>query len=232
MLTYGPRYSYRATCDMNINYAQTDKYDFNITTDFPAYGRRMTTATNGTTTDKVTADYMINILTPYFYGNDNSFVPSDDIIGNPGGQHVTISSLRDAGYTVKFGVILEQVGSFAPGSTAYPTFSDALAAAKKANYGTATSKDVLAKVAQNYTKPTMTEAGTYCTVYDCSDYSLSNKNRFMFTIGFNNTAANQKKFFNVYSYVTITTPKKVTTTYISNVQTLNIYNTGTASIPE
>lgn len=155
ILTYGPRYHYRVTCNMNINYAQADKYDFNITTDLPAYGRRITT-TNGTTTDKVTADYMINILTPYFYRNNNNFVPSDDVLGNP----------------------------------------------------------------------TMTEAGTYCTVYDCSDYSISNKNRFVFTIGFNNTAANQKKFFNVYSYVTITTPEKVTTTYISNVQTLNIYNTG------
>ncbi len=231
MLTYGPRYAYCVTCDMNTNYAQADKYDFNITTDSPAYGRRITTAADGTVTDKVTVDYMINILTPYFYGNDNNFVPSDNINGNPTGQHVTVRSLRDAGYTVNFGVILEQVGSFAPGSTTYPTYDDALTAAKAANYGTATNKTILAKVAENYTAPTMTEAGTYCTIYDCSDYDISNKNRFGFTIGFNNTAANQKKFFNVYSYVTITTPEKVTTTYISNVQTLNIYNTGTPMLP-
>jgi len=231
MLTYGPRYSYRVTCDMNINFAQADKYDFNITIDAPAYGRKMTTATDGTVTDKITVDYIINILTPYFYGNDNNFVPSDDINGKPDGQHVTIRSLRDAGYTVKFGVILEQVGSFAPGSTAYPTYDDALTAAKAANYGTATNKAILAKVAENYTAPTMTEAGTYCTIYDYSDYNISNKNRFGFTIGFNNTAANHKKFYNVYSYVTVTTPENVTTTYISNVQTLNIYNAGTPTLP-
>lgn len=231
MLTYGPRYAYRATCDMNINYAQTDKYDFNIATDAPAYGRKITTATNGTVTDKVTVDYMINILTPYFYGSGNSFVPSDNINDDPKGQHVTIQSLRNAGYTVKFGMILEQVGAFAPGSTAYPTYDDALTAAKAANYGTATRKDILAEVAENYTAPTKTEAGTYCIVYDCSNYNVTNKNRFDFSIGFNNTAANQKKFFNVYSYVTITTPEKVTTTYISNVQTLNIYETGTPMLP-
>ena len=77
----------------------------------------------------------------------------------------------------------------------------------------------------------MTEAGTYCTIYDYSDYNISNKNRFGFTIGFNNTAANHKKFYNVYSYVTVTTPENVTTTYISNVQTLNIYNAGTPTLP-
>ena len=73
----------------------------------------------------------------------------------------------------------------------------------------------------------MTSTGTYCTVYDTSDREVSNKNRFMFTISFNNTMSYQKRFYNVYSYVTVTTPEGVTNTYISNVQTLNLYNIGT-----
>ncbi len=224
MLTYGPLYSYRITCDMNINYQETDKYDFNITIDEPAYGREQTSDEDGSNKkDKVTVDYMVNILTPYFYGDGNGIGAA----GNNSGQHVTVESLRDAGYTVSHGVILEQVGSFAPGSAAYPTFEDALAAAKDKNYGTATNSAILKEVVENYKKPVMTSVGTYCTVYDTSNYDLTNKNRYSFAIGFNNTEANQKKFYNVYSYVMVTTPDGVSTTYISNVQTLNIYTMGT-----
>ncbi len=230
ILTYGPLYSYRVTCDMNINFEETEEFDFNITIDEPAYGREQTSNEDGSNKkDTVTVDYMINILTPYFYGQGqgNNFKPTDNIIGNPTGQHVTVESLRNAGYTVSHGVILEQVGSFAPGSAAYPTFMDALKAAQAKNYGVATDYAILKDVVENYNKPIMTSAGTYCTVYDTSNYDLTNKNRYSFAIGFNNTAANQKKFYNVYSYVIVTTPEGVSTTYISNVQTLNIYTMGT-----
>ncbi len=228
IITCGPYIAYRATGDMNINYEGiTGDYDFNITIDSPAYGRQITSDADGSNSvDKVTVDYMINILTPFFYGNNSEFVPSDNVQDNPNGQHVTIESLRKAGYTVDFGVLLEQVGSFAPGSAEYPTFEDALVAAKSKNYGTPTDSKILTEVIENYMNPVMSEAGTYCTLYNTSDYILTNKNRFGFTIGFNNTEANQKKFFNVYSYVTVTTPAGVKTTYISNVQTLNIYETG------
>ena len=209
---------------MNINYVETDSYDFNITIDDPAYGREQTSNEDGSNKkDKVTVDYVVNILTPYFYGDGSGIGPA----GNTSGAHVTVESLRDAGYTVSHGIILEQVGSFAPGSDAYPTFEDALNAAKDKNYGTATDSAILKDVVNNYKKPVMTSAGTYCIVYDASNYDLTNKNRYSFTFGFDNTAANQKKFYNVYSYVTVTTPEGVTTTYISNVQTLNIYTMGT-----
>lgn len=228
IITYGPYVAYRATCDMNINYAELEgDYDFNITIDAPAYGHQVTNNADGTnSTDKVTADYTINILTPFFYGDKNGFVPSDNVLDDPTGQHVTVESLRKAGYTVKFGVLLEQVGSFDPESAQYPTFEDALEAAKDKNYGTATDSRVLAEVIENYKAPVMSEAGTYCTLYDTSDYKLTNKNRFGFAMSFNNTQANRKKFFNVYSYVTVITPESVKTTYISNVQTLNICESG------
>ena len=134
----------------------------------------------------------------------------------------SLNSLND------FGIILEQVGSFEPGTEKYPTFQDALNAAYDKNYGVATDHNILTdEVLNGYKKPVMTSTGTYCTVYDVSNYETSNKNRYMFTLSVNNTVANQKKFYNVYSYITITTPDGVTTTYISNVQTLNFYTIGT-----
>jgi len=209
---------------MNINYQEAEKFDFNITIDEPAYGREQTSNEDGSNKkDKVMVDYLVNILTPYFYGDGSGIGPAN----NKSGEHVTVKDLRAAGYTVSHGIILEQVGSFAPGSAAYPTYEDALKAAKGKNYGTATNSAILKEVVENYNKPVMTSAGTYCTVYDASNYELTNKNRYSFAIGFNNTAANQKKFFNVYSYVIVETPDGVSTTYISNVQTLNIYTTGT-----
>ena len=227
ILTYGPRYGYRITSNMNINYDVMKQYDFNIFTDAPGYGREQTSNEDGSNkVDKVNASYVNNILTPYFY-DGKTFKPNssrDEVMG----AHVTIQTLRELGYTVNFGMIFEQVGSFEPGTDKYPTFEDALKAALDKNYGVATDHEILKnEVLNGYKKPVMTSTGTYCTVYDTSDREVSNKNRFMFTISFNNTMSYQKRFYNVYSYVTVTTPEGVTNTYISNVQTLNLYNIGT-----
>ena len=227
ILTYGPRYGYRITSNMNINYDVMKQYDFNIFTDAPGYGREQTSNEDGSNkVDKVNASYVNNILTPYFY-DGKTFKPNssrDEVMG----AHVTIQTLRELGYTVNFGMIFEQVGSFEPGTDKYPTFEDALKVAQEKNYGVATDHEILKnEVLNGYKKPVMTSTGTYCTVYDTSDREVSNKNRFMFTISFNNTMSYQKRFYNVYSYVTVTTPEGVTNTYISNVQTLNLYNIGT-----
>ncbi len=232
ILTYGPHYGYRVTADMNINYIEVDKYDFQIFTDPAVYGREQTSNEDGSNkVDRVNVSFVNNILTPYFY-NGTTFVPSKE----PGrdeemGAHVTIKTLREKGYTVNFGTILEQVGSFEPGTDKYPTFEDALKAAQNKNYGVATDHDILLnEVLDGYKKPVMTSTGTYCTVYDLSGFDTSNKNRYMFTLSLSNTMANQKRFYNVYSYVTITTPDGVTTTYIGNVQTLNFYTIGTSQV--
>ena len=230
ILTYGPRYGYRVTCDMNINYELVDKYDFNVTLDDPQYTREQSSNADGSNkVDKVSADYVVNILTPYFF-DGKTFVP-DASKDEEMGAHVTIDALRRAGYTVNYGIILEQVGSFMPGTANYPTYMDALIAAMEKNYGVATDDSILVnEVLTNYKKPVMTSTGTYCTVYDTEYLGISNKNRYQFAFEFNNTESYQKRFYNVYSYITITTPDGVTSTYISNVQTLNIYSTGTSSV--
>ncbi len=227
ILTYGTHYGYRVTRDMNINFDVMDKYDFNIFIDEPEYGREQSSNSDGSNkVDRVNTSFVTNILTPYFY-DGKEFVPNPDN-NEVNGAHVTIDTLRNMGYTITHGMIVEQVGSFMPGTDKYPTFEDALKAAQEKNYGVATDYDILLnEVITGYKKPVITSTGTYCKVYDTTNYSISNKNRYMFTLSLSNTEANQKKFYNVYSYVTITTPDGVTTTYISNVQTLNIYTTGT-----
>ena len=56
---------------------------------------------------------------------------------------------------------------------------------------------------------------------------LSNKNRYRFLLELPNTASYRKAFYNVYAYMTVKAPgeNSVAKTYISNVQTLNIYPT-------
>jgi len=73
----------------------------------------------------------------------------------------------------------------------------------------------------------------YYTVYTLTDEDfISNKNRFPFTLVFNNTSANRGRFYNVYGYIALTyTPEGSTTSvtdyYFSNMQTLNFHEAGT-----
>ena len=233
ILTYGSVYSYRVTKDMNVYYEDVTQDDFNVTIDAPHYGREQSTSADGTNkTDKITVDYVVNMLVPYTYNGTNFTPIYNGQVLTEGylGSLVTIESLIAAGYNVEYGIILEQVGSFTPGSEQYPTFDDALEAAQNKNYGTATDHEILAGVIENYTGSVMTSAGTYCTVYSGKNYQLTNKNRYQVSFSFNNTLANQRKFYNVYSYIVITPPGGEATTYISNVQTLNIYTIGTSEV--
>ncbi len=227
ILTYGPQYGYRVTKNMSINYMEVESFDFNITVDEPVYGREQTTDTSGANkTDIIIVDYFINILTPFFYGQNPEFTPwynGVQITDNWNGQHVTIESLEKAGYTIDYGVIMEQVGSF---DVANGAFEAALKSAQGVGYGTATDTSKLISIVDN-NKSGMVD-GKYYTILDATSHSITNKNRIQFIIEMNNTDKNQRKFYNVYSYVTVTTPAGVTTTYISNVQTLNIHTAGTS----
>lgn len=231
ILTYGPYYGYRVTQDMTISYQAVDSaddYDFNVSLDAPVYGREQTTDSAGNNkTDVVVIDYMINILTPYFYYNSD-FTPiynGEEITDNWGKMLVTVESLKKAGYTVEYGVILEQVDTINIQSLGYEA---AVEAAEAKGFGTATDEALLKTVLESGKNGWTNGSGsTYCTIYDASSHNITNKNRVLFVLEMNNTEKNQNRFYNVYSYLTVTTPEGVKTTYISNVQTLNIYEEGT-----
>lgn len=234
ILTYGPYYGYRVTQNMSINYQKVDSqddYKFNVSLDAPVYGREQTTDNEGNNkTDIVIIDYVINILTPYFYYNHPEFTPiyndKEYSVDEWGRTLVTIESLIDAGYDVSYGVLLQQVGTFKIKENYNNKFEDAEAAAKLKGYGTATDDATLIDFLNTgATKGFIGDTNTYGYVYDASEHNITNKNRVLFVLEQNNTESNQNRFYNVYGYLTVTY-NGVTTTYISNVQTLNIYVDG------
>ncbi len=236
MLTYGPYYGYRVTQDMAVNYQYVDSaddYEFNVSLDAPVYGREQTTDSSGNNeTDIVIIDYVINILTPYFYYLHPEFTPIYDgkeiTDADWNKTLVTIESLKAAGYNVEYGVILEQVGTFDIRKDYAGDFAEAEKAAALKGYGTATDEELLKNFINSGSAKGWINGlnSTYGYKYDASGLEITNKNRVLFVLEHNNTEKNQNRFYNVYSYLTVTTPDNVTTTYISNVQTLNIYEEG------
>ncbi|MGN0452848.1 MAG: InlB B-repeat-containing protein [Ruminococcus sp.] len=239
ILANGVYYGYRVTEDMTINYEPSELKDFTVSLDSPVYGREQSTDSNGANVvDKVLVDYVIDLVPPFVYsgGNFDVWYNGKEITDqNWAGQIVTIESLEKAGYVVEFGILTEQVGSFGvnDGSkNSSATFAEALEKAQAAGYGTATDNATLADIVANYNGAVLS-GGKYYTMFDATDFNITNKNRVLFTFEYKNTAANLRRFSNVYAYWTVTTPadangETTTTTYFSNVQTLNIYETAIA----
>ena len=239
IIANGTTYSYRVTDNICIGYVSEKINDFTVSVDDPVYGREQQTDSNGNNkSDKVVVDYMVNMVTPNVYGDGSSFTPwykGEQINDNWSGQMVTIESLEKAGYTVSFGVLLEQVDlNYVVPEIEYPgydflTFEEALADAQSHGYGTATEN--VGAILNSMTGTTKVQDGKYYINYNRTDaVKLTNKNRYLFTIELNNTLDNRAAFYNVYAYMTVTTPDGVTTTYISNVQTLNIHTMGTTNV--
>ncbi|MGN0503644.1 MAG: InlB B-repeat-containing protein [Ruminococcus sp.] len=239
IIANGTTYSYRVTDNICIGYVSEKINDFTVSVDDPVYGREQQTDSNGNNkSDKVVVDYMVNMVTPNVYGDGSGFTPwykGEQINDNWSGQMVTIESLEKAGYTVSFGVLLEQVDlNYVVPEIEYPgydflTFEEALADAQSHGYGTATEN--VGAILNSMTGTTKVQDGKYYINYNRTDaVKLTNKNRYLFTIELNNTLDNRAAFYNVYAYMTVTTPDGVTTTYISNVQTLNIHTMGTTNV--
>ena len=237
ILAYGPYYGYRVTQDMAINYEAVDShddYEFNVSLDAPVYGREQTTDAEGNNkTDVVIIDYVVNILTPYFYYLHPEFTPiyKDEVITDYWAKTtVTVESLVAAGYDVSYGVILEQVGTYKIKDNYNGDFTLAEADAIKKGYGTATDETLLKNfLASGSTKGWINGNGsTYGTVLDATNHHITNKNRVLFVLEQNNTEANRNKFYNVYGYLIVKAPGADNAEiFISNVQTLNIYAEGT-----
>lgn len=239
IIANGTTYSYRVTDNISIGYVSEKVGDFTVSVDNPVYGREQHTDGNGNNkSDKVVVDYMVNMVTPYVYGDGSGFTPwynDKQVTDNWSGQMVTIESLEKAGYTVSFGVLLEQVDlNYVVPEIEYPgydflTFEEALADAQNNGYGKATEN--VDEILNNMTGTTMAQGGKYYINYNRTDaVKLTNKNRYLFTIELDNTLDKRAAFYNVYAYMTVTSPEGVATTYISNVQTLNIHTMGTTNI--
>ena len=237
IIANGTWYSYVVTKNMTIGYVSTKNKDFNVSLDAPVYGREQSTDSSGNNkVDKVLVDYVVNMVTPFVYGDGSGFEYSFGGAGtdkNMSGNMVTIESLINKGYTVTFGILVEQVGSFAVkepyGDTSkngpYDTYADAEAAAKDKGFGKATKSETLSGYIKDGDFGMLD--GKYYINYEQDMKVLSNKNRYRFLLELPNTASYRKAFYNVYAYMTVKAPgeNSVAKTYISNVQTLNIYPT-------
>ncbi len=237
ILCYGATYMYRVTKDMVINYQAVEEFDFNIMIDAPVYGREQTTDTQGNNKkDTIYIDYLNNILTPYMYGDtdkvtgevyDTVHFGGETLDEFWGADHVTVESLIAMGYELEYGMILEWVGAGLITET--NTLEMAQKKAESNGYGTATDEETLKNVIKNYNgTPNMANGGKYYTLLSVNNPTLTNKNRYLFTMTMSNTENNQGKFYNVYGYLKVKAPGSDTWSYYtSNVQTLNIYECGT-----
>ena len=237
ILGYGATYMYRVTKDMVINFQAVEEFDFNIMIDAPVYGREQTTDSQGNNKkDTIYIDYLNNILTPYMYGDtdkvtgkvyDTVHFGGETLDEFWGADHVTVESLIAMGYDLEYGMILEWVGAGLITET--NTLEMAQKKAEGNGYGTATDEETLKNVIKNYNgTPNMANGGKYYTLLNVNNPTLTNKNRYLFTMTMSNTANNQGKFYNVYGYLKVKAPGSDTWSYYtSNVQTLNIYECGT-----
>ena len=251
ILAYGTYYGLliKRNVDIGYYYKPELELNFNVALDAPIYGREQS-GVDGTI-DKIFVDYHTSIHVPYFNGDElkNGEVITDVYYEGEtfvsANSPVTLETLEKFGYKVEYGIITEQVGTFKIGADGtYDDYTSAEADAKKEGFMTATDESLLAKVVGNdLTKgwgkefglggPKLGTSDEYYTVYALTDKDfISNKNRFPFTLIFNNTTANRGRFYNVYGYIAVTyTPEGSTTSvteyYFSNMETLNFHEAGT-----
>jgi len=250
ILAYGAYYGLliKKNVDIGYYYSPELELDFTINLDEPIYGREQSGVDGAI--DKIFVDYHTSVHVPYFDGdtllNGNKitdvYYEGETFVS--ANSPVTLETLEKFGYEVEYGIITEQVGTFKIEDGAYADFATAQNAAIAEGYQTKTTDDNLEKVvASDLTKGwgkafgiDSVKTGTsdeYYTVYTLTDEDfISNKNRFPFTLVFNNTSANRGRFYNVYGYIALTyTPEGSTTSvtdyYFSNMQTLNFHEAGT-----
>ena len=247
ILTYSSLYAYRITTDMVMGYELTDSYDFDIQIDAPVYGREQTSDDEGNNvSDLIYVDFVVNVLTPFFYGEDNEFEQwyNGELVKDEfwGGGHVTIEALEKAGYEIEYGLIMEQVGSFKTTEDGgkYADFDAAYEAAVNAGMGTASSDERISDVANTYLVDNKKSTNTvgfvdgdktkYYYAYSATNQP-TNVNRVLMTMVYKNTATNRGKYYNVYGFLMVKDPDGNVRYFISNVQEMYFYPTATGQAP-
>lgn len=246
ILAHGAYYGLVLTEDLDIYYKYDTKENlelkFNVVLSEPVYGREQS-GENGAV-DKIYVDYLANINVPLFTGDktpDGTTITEnkykDEVIISANSP-VTLETLEDYDYSIEHGIITEQVGTFKVDEDGtYKTFEAALNAAELEGYMEATSQENLELVVKSTQSAGWGESfgingfkagdrDEYYTVYDLSNGDITNKNRYPYTLIFNNSVSTRGRFYNVYAYVAVTYNNE-TKYYFSNMQTLNTYYAGT-----
>ncbi|MBQ8572126.1 MAG: hypothetical protein IJ451_01500, partial [Ruminococcus sp.] len=232
IITYNAYFGYRITANMHIGYEKTSGgIDFSVSLDEPVYGREQTTDKYGNvTSDKVIVDYIINIITPHLYGEegykDQPIYRGEELEGNWAGAHVTLEDYeRVENVSVEYGVVVQMFGTGVMVNDE-ATFNEALEIATNKGYGS-NDKDIdnlkLAADGNGITDKTNLIAYYNYTTSN----QITNFNRVLLTISYNNTEKNRGYFYNVYAYAKVTDNETGESVYyFGDAKYQNIYEEG------
>lgn len=246
LVAYGNYLGLAITCDMNLVYTTDAELIYEIILDAPVYGREQDNS--GTTVvDTIYADYLISYMLPHFHGDTITVNGQDKVLEQSTDRHtpVQVQTLRDAGFTVEYGIITEIIntdGEFnADGSknAAYESYYGKDDHITKDNTSNELTLDCLKAVLDDSeldidengdrtgsgyaVGPGVSDADgnlmTYFYAYNAEN--ISNKNRVLKTFKFENPTDFTTYYYNVYGYLVISDGTS-THYYISNVQTLSV----------
>jgi len=233
LLNYGNYFGLVVTDDMTVVYTDNQELIYQIILGDPIYGREQSTDANGgNAIDTIYVDYILSYMIPHFTGDkidvngtDNT---SDDVTLKDDVNYntpVQIKTLEEAGLKVDYGVVLEMVNTQGPADTRnnyYDTYYDVDAISDA-------TKDKLDAILTNKADGAnasgkgVEDGSTLATfLYVYASENATNKNRVLKTFAFDNTPANQMKYYNVYGYLKITDKNDNVKIIYSNPQTLNI----------
>ncbi len=233
IITYNAYFGYRITANMHIGYEKTSGgIDFGVSLDAPVYGREQTTDKDGNvTSDKVIVDYIVNIITPHLYGEegykDQPMYNGEPLEGTWTGAHVTVEDYeRVENVTVEYGVVVQMFGTGVMVNDD-ETFNQALEIATGKGYGTSNKDDENLKTAADGTQ--VTDKENLIAYYNYTTTNqITNFNRVLLTISYNNTEKNRGYFYNVYAYAKVTDNETGESVYyFGDAQYQNIYEEGT-----
>lgn len=233
LLNYGNYFGLVVTDDMTVVYTDNQELIYQIILGDPIYGREQSTDANGgNAIDTIYVDYILSYMIPHFTGDkidvNGTANTSDDVTLNDDVNYntpVQIKTLEEAGLEVDYGVVLEMVNTQGPADKRndyYDTYYDvdAISDATKAKLDAILRNKADGADASGKGVEDGSTLATFLYVY--ASENATNKNRVLKTFAFDNTPANQMKYYNVYGYLKITDKNNNVEIIYSNPQTLNI----------
>ncbi len=246
ILGYGPYYGLVVTGHADIHYTNDYELVTQIVLADAVYGAEKVTDENGVeNVNKVYVDYLISYLINVFSGQyidlneDGVQDPNEPTIYEPNNASnpCSVKAIREAGYTIDYGMVLELLNMFSKDEAANQSVKEtyygtnltltdkiqALLEHKKALDDAADTAGL-----ENLAKFGWGETGyndTHFFLYEAEDYgfSVTNKNRVLMTFDYDNTDAMRMRHYNVMAYLVIADEDGNNPNYYySNQATLNI----------